>query len=128
MIEETINQFDELSENIPPQNRFHFADYTHDELIEAALSYCRQHHYRLSEDAVDALRNKIQEEFIWTAGTCNNSEFIENLFTNEILETMALRVSKLKFPTATDLMTIRKEDIPMTPKESGNDMQKLKRW
>ena len=127
MIEETINQFDELSENIPPQNRFHFADYTHDELMEVAFSYCRQHHYRLSEDAVEALRNKIQEEFIWTAGTCNNSEFIENLFTNEILETMALRVSKLKFPTATDLMTIRKEDIPTTPKESGNDMQKLKK-
>lgn len=127
MVEEIFNLFEELSDNIPPQNRFYFADYTQDELVEIARSYCLQHHYYLSEDAAEALRQKFQEESVWVAGTDNDLEYIENVFTNEILEAMALRVSKLKLPTVTELMTIRKEDIPIAPKENCSDMQKLKK-
>lgn len=125
MIQDAVNQFAELADNIPLQNWFDFADYTQDELMEVARSYCRRHHYHLSEDAAEVLREKIREEFTWTVGNGNNSEYIESLFTNEILEAMALRVSKLKLPTAVELMTIRKEDIRIAPKGNSTDMQKL---
>ena len=69
MVKETVAQFDELSENIPLQNWFHFADYTHDELMEAAHTYCIQHHYRLSEDAAEALRTRN------TLRTCLRTKF-----------------------------------------------------
>lgn len=126
MVQDTVNQFAELADNIPPQNWFDFTDYTQDELIEVARSYCRRHHYYLSEDAVEALRRKLRGEFVWTAGMGDDVEYIENLFTNEILEAMALRVSKLKLPTAVELMTIRKEDIPAVSEEDNDDMRKLK--
>lgn len=127
IIKEAVNLFIELSDNIPSQNRFYFADYTSDELMDIAHLYCRRHHYQLSKDATEALREKIKEEVIWVTTTGNDSEYIENMFTNEILEAMALRISKLKLPTAAELMTIQKEDIPIVSKGNSTDMQKLRK-
>lgn len=126
-VRDTIGHFVELGDSIPPQNRFYFADYSQDEWMEIARSYCRKHHYHLTEEAAEALRMKIQEEFVLAAGGEHKSEYIEHLFTNEILEAMALRVSKLKMPTVMELMTIRKEDVLITPRENDGNMQKLNR-
>lgn len=101
-----------FSSRIPLQNRYHFEDYTVDELMAIADSYCAINNYILTEEARKALRNKVMHDYERRDRTFGNGRYIASMLSNEILQSMSLRLGKIQHPTLLQLMTIEKEDIP----------------
>lgn len=101
-----------LGSRIPLQNRYYFEDYTPDELLKIADTYCETHNYILTTEARKALRNKIVHDYARKDRSFGNGRYIIELLSNEILQAMSLRVAQIKRPTLLQLITIEKEDIP----------------
>lgn len=115
-----------FASRIPLQNRYHFEDYTVDELMAIANSYCETNNYILTAEARKALRNKVAYDHCHRDRTFGNGRYIISLLSNEILQSMASRVSKIKHPTLIQLITIEKEDIPASRlKNDENPLKKL---
>lgn len=101
-----------FSSRIPLQNRYYFEDYSVEELMKIAGSYCEARNYVLTAEARKALRNKISHDYSRKDRTFGNGRYIINLLTNDILQAMSLRVARIKNPTLLQLITIEKGDIP----------------
>lgn len=111
---------------IPCQNRYYFEDYTVEEMMAIADSYCEANNYVLTAGARKALQNKVSHDYSRRNQTFGNGRYIVSLLSHEILQAMSLRVSKIKNPTLLQLMSIEKEDIPaLRPKNSEKAMKKL---
>ena len=52
-----------LKSRIPEQNRFHFDDYTVDELMQIADLFCKQNGYEMSEDARRKVLERVEREY-----------------------------------------------------------------
>ncbi len=115
-----------LSSHIPPSNHYHFKDYTLNELMQIADIYCMNNNYLLSPDAREALRIKINHDYQLRDDQFGNAQHISTLFTSQILQSMALRVSCINSPKLFDLLTIEKADIPtLHLKDYKTSMKKL---
>lgn len=97
---------------IPERNRYHFQDYTADELMQIADSYCIRHNYFLSEEAREALRMKIRHDYRLRDEKFGNARYVTALLTSEILPAMASRLARRSPVSLFDMLTIEREDIP----------------
>ena len=111
---------------IPRQNRYVFEDYTVDELMQIADSYCEQNRYFLSPGARKALRNKVQRDYHLRDKSFGNGRYIKSLLTDDVLQSMSVRLRSIKEPSLIQLMTITQEDIPsLRVKDYTRPMKKL---
>lgn len=101
-----------LDSRIPETNRYYFDDYSVDELMQIADLYCKRKCYQLTTEARKALQMVIRRAYSLKDETFGNGRYINSLLSEEILQNMARRVSKLPSPTIEQLITIEKEDIP----------------
>lgn len=109
---------------IPKSNRFLFEDYSVDELMDIADKYCNDNNYYMTTEAEIALRNKVISDLKGKDRTFGNARYILEIFTNNILQNMSLRLGKIDTPSFVQLMKIEKEDIPAI-KIVGNPFEKL---
>ena len=109
---------------IPKSNRFVFDDYSVDELMDIAGKYCNDNNYYMTTEAETALRNKLLSDLKGKDRTFGNGRYILEVFTNNILQNMSLRLGKIDSPSFVQLMKIEKEDIPAI-KIVGNPFEKL---
>ncbi len=124
---ELMNFNDGLSSRIPESNRFHFEDFSLDELLQIASDYCKRYSYTLTEEAHEALRLKISHDYKLRNEQFGNARYINTLFSSEIIKSMSVRLSKIKNPTLEQLVTIEKEDIPSIQlKDYKKSLGKLK--
>lgn len=100
-----------LKSRIPEQNRFHFDDYTIDELMQIADLFCRQNGYEMSEEARAKVLDRVQREYGLRDNKFGNARFVNNLFKIEIIPAFSLRVNELENATRTDLTLIKGEDV-----------------
>ena len=115
-----------LSSRIPEQNRYYFQDYTADELMQIADSYCIRHNYFLSEEAREALRMKIRHDYRLRDEKFGNARYVTTLLTSEILPAMASRLARRSPVSLFDMLTIEREDIPSPQlKDYKGSMRKL---
>lgn len=118
-IKEMLYQTPRLLAKIPEQNWYCFSEYSVNEMVELSCRYLKKQHYRLSDEAVVALKSKILFEYNLINPEVGKEIYITNMINNEILQFMASRVSKIPLPSAVQLITIEKEDIPLiTQKDS----------
>ena len=100
-----------LKSRIPEQNRFHFDDYTVDELMQIADLFCKQNGYEMSEDARRKVLERVEREYGLRDNKFGNARFVNNLFKIEIVPAFASRVNKIEDPTVEDLTFITGEDV-----------------
>lgn len=111
---------------IPERNRYYFQDYTADELMQIADSYCIRHNYFLSEEAREALRMKIRHDYRLRDEKFGNARYVTALLTSEILPAMASRLARRSPVSLFDMLTIEREDIPAPQlKDYKGSMRKL---
>lgn len=111
---------------IPERNRYYFQDYTADELMQIADSYCIRHNYFLSEEAREALRMKIRHGYRLRDEKFGNARYVTTLLTSEILPAMASRLARRSPVSLFDMLTIEREDIPSPQlKDYQGSMRKL---
>lgn len=101
-----------LQSRIPQQNRYHFEDYTVDELLQIADSYCEENNYVLTAEARKALRCKVVHDYSRRDATFGNGRYVVKMFMDEIIPAMSLRTGRIKRPSLLQLMMVEKEDIP----------------
>lgn len=100
-----------LKSRIPEQNRFHFNDYSVDELMQIADLFCRQNGYELSPEARAKVHERVEREYGLRDAKFGNARFVNNLFKIEIIPAFSKRVNKLEEADETDLTLIREEDV-----------------
>lgn len=111
---------------IPEQNRYYFQDYTADELMQIADSYCIRHNYFISEKAREALRMKVRHDYRLRDEKFGNARYVTTLLTSEILSAMASRLARRSPVSLFDMLTIEREDIPSPHvKDYKGSMRKL---
>lgn len=103
-----------LKSRIPEQNRFHFDDYSVDELMQIADLFCTQNGYELTDEARAKVRERVEREYALKDNKFGNARFVNNLFKIEIVPAFSLRVNKLAAATRTDLSLIKAEDVSDT--------------
>ena len=100
-----------LKSRIPEQNRFHFDDYTVDELMQIAELFCRQNGYEMSDEARAKVLERVEREYGLRDNKFGNARFVNNLFKIEIVPAFSLRVNKIENASAADLTVIKGEDV-----------------
>lgn len=116
-MEEMINMNTGIESRFP--YRFHFDDYSVDELVSIAHHIANKQNYRFSEDAISRLRDITKREIEKNKESFGNARFIKNLINNKILPAMAHRTAKLDNPTIDDLSIITDEDVYLGHKGFG---------
>jgi hypothetical protein len=100
-----------LKSRIPQQNRFHFDDYSVDELMQIADLFCTQNGYELTDEARAKVRDRVEREHALKDNKFGNARFVNNLFKIEIVPAFSMRVNKIDAPNEKDLTLIKAEDI-----------------
>lgn len=100
-----------LKSRIPEQNRFHFDDYTIDELMQIADLFCAQNGYEMSDEARKNVLARVEREYRMKDNKFGNARFVNNLFKIEVIPTFSKRVNALDNATLTDLTVIHGEDV-----------------
>jgi len=100
-----------LKSRIPEQNRFHFDDYTVEELMKIAELFCRQNGYEMSDEARMKVHKRVEREYGMRDNKFGNARFVNNLFKIEIVPAFSMRVNKIERPTIEDLTYIQGEDV-----------------
>lgn len=93
--------------------RFHFDDYSADELVQIAGHFLAGRGYSLEADAETLLNEVVRETLDEKDRYFDNARWIKKFFTSGVFPAMAMRVMKEKRlqTDATCLQCIRKEDI-----------------
>lgn len=93
--------------------RFHFDDYSADELMQIARHFLAGRGYSLEADAETLLNEVVRETLDGKDRYFDNARWIKKFFTSGVFPAMAMRVMKEKRlqTDATCLQCIRKEDI-----------------
>lgn len=99
-------------------NRFHFKDYSVEELVKIALGSQAAKDFIFTPTARRRLEAYIRREVLKKQKSFGNGRFVTRLITNEILPRMATRLSGIENPTRKQLQTIMAEDIPITAQEA----------
>ena len=109
--------------------RFHFEDYTADELFQIAHNEFDRYKYLLSPEAETALRELIRRVVGWKQKDFGNARWVKQLVGNGILPAMAERVILSGKPCAFELYTtIEREDVERAAKvHAVPEMRKVKK-
>ena len=108
-------------------NKIHFKDYTPDELLQIAQSYCKKHIYTLTNAAKEQLAMTIDHAYCNRGRNFENARYICNLMEKEVLKRMGHRLSGIENLTEEQLTTILPEDIPaLNEMKGGEKYSKLK--
>lgn len=103
-----------LRSRIPDSNIYRFEDFTEPQLMEIADGYLLQGEYRLSDEAREALRTRLHDDFARRDRSFGNARHVVNLLQTEVLPNMAVRVaSEWHKPTDEELTVIQASDIPV---------------
>lgn len=96
------------------QSRFNryisFPDYTADELYQIFCMYLNKNEYKMTRDAADYARERLNYAVTHKDKNFGNARFVRNVFEKTI-QKQANRVAKIKNATAADLTTIKIEDL-----------------
>ena len=87
-----------------------FEDYSAEELYTIFVNMCKDHDFRLSEDAQDALRERFEEMVETKSEHFANAREVRNFF-ERCIERQANRLAKEGRPDRTEVMTFRLEDV-----------------
>lgn len=105
-------------------NIIHFRDYTPDELLQIAQSYCKTHIYTLTDAAKEQLAISIEHAYSNRNRNFENARYINNLMEKEVLKRMGHRLSGVENLTKEQLTTILPEDIPAINEIKGSEKYK----
>ncbi len=99
--------------------KFHFEDYTTEELIEIAELTIKREKFKLSPEAQKRLAALIKREVSRKQASFGNARFVNRLISTSILPSMASRLSQIEeAPDMEQLITILEEDIPISADEA----------
>lgn len=98
--------------------KFHFEDYSVEELHKIVLRYAADNNYSFTKKAEVLMKAIIKREVLRKRSSFGNARFVIRLFSTEVLSRMATRLSTIEnVPTKRQLKTIIAEDIPITKEE-----------
>lgn len=97
---------------IPDSNIYIFDDFTETELMEIAENYLVRNDYTLSADARQALKLRLNADYVNRDKSFGNARHVINMIQTEILPSMAVRVIDEGLDDETSLTEIRVTDIP----------------
>ncbi len=96
-----------------------FPDYTVDELEQIFAMNCSKYDYLVEEDAKKHIRELITAAKLEKQENFANAREVRNLF-EKVITAQAKRVKGMENPSAADMMTIRMEDLPISPEEMAD--------
>ncbi|MDE6310291.1 MAG: AAA family ATPase [Muribaculaceae bacterium] len=102
-----------LASRFPQSNRYRFADYTAEELLEIGARFCDENAFELSPEARVKLADTLRLDLLQKDATFGNARHVLNLLETEVFPAMAARVSVLDAPTDRQLRLILPEDVPL---------------
>lgn len=115
-----------LDSRIPESNRYYFDDYNVDELMQMVDLYCSHRGYELTAEARLALCEVVRRAYQMRDESFGNGRYIETLLSEQVVQRMACRLSEIPTPTAAQLVTIEKDDIPcLEIKDYRKPLEKL---
>lgn len=115
-----------LDSRIPESNRYYFDDYNVDELMQMADLYRSRRGYEMTAEARRALFEVVRRAYQTRDETFGNGRYIDTLLSEQVILHMAYRLSEIPKPTAAQLVTIEKEDIPcLEIKDYREPLEKL---
>lgn len=116
-----------LDSRIPASNRYRFPDYSVDELMQIADSYCAANSYFMTTEARKSLRCKVSYDFRLRDEKFGNARYITALMTSQVLPAMASRLAGRRTLSLFDMITIQKDDIPaLRLKDYSPSLKKLR--
>lgn len=98
---------------IPESNIYRFDDFTSSELMEIAENYLTRYDYKLSQDAREALMDRLDIDCSQRDKNFGNARHVMNLIQTEILPAMAVRVTNSEYTEDNQLSEIQVSDIPI---------------
>lgn len=101
---------------------FHFPDYTPEELLEIAKYHSKQLNVFFSDDAIDVLKNVIQEAYRNRDNTFGNARFV-NYLVEQSKQNLGIRLSSMPDFRNLDKMTlstITAEDVKKAVAQTSN--------
>ena len=101
-----------LRSRIPDMNLYVFDDFTEGQLMEIAEGYLSQRQFRLTEEARQLLRARLQADYDTREKDFGNARHVVNIMETGIFPAMARRLSKVKSPSFEQLSLIEASDIP----------------
>lgn len=109
-MENMMNMNEGFKSRVP--NVFHFNDYDAGELMQIAVSYCKEHVYTLTDGAKEHLAAVISKAYARRGRNFENARYVVNLLETVVLKRMGQRLTGIEHPTREMLTTIMPEDIP----------------
>ena len=106
-----------LASRIPNSNIYTFDDFSETELMEIAENYLTKNQYSLSDEAREALLNRLKADYSSRDKSFGNARHVINIIQLEILPRIATRISSTPHPSIDDLSTILASDIPEPTKK-----------
>lgn len=97
------------------RHHINFEDYDLAELCSIFEKFCADDHYKLDDDAAEALKKMMRQAMKLNPERMGNGRFVRNVF-DKTLEKTASRVMRLALD---DLQTIRFSDIPTVEEVTG---------
>lgn len=101
-----------LRSRIPDMNLYVFDDFTEGQLMEIAEGYLSQRQFRLTEEARQLLRARLQADYGARKNDFGNARHVVNIMETGIFPAMARRLSSVKSPSLEQLSLIEASDIP----------------
>lgn len=99
--------------------RFHFNDYTVDELVEIGLRRVARENFIFSPKALERFRALVMKEARNRKSSFGNGRFVTRLISSKILPAMGSRIAGMDSqPTEKQLQTILASDIPISSEEA----------
>ncbi len=97
------------------KDKFYFDGLSEDELLEVADLYCSRNEYRMTPEARRAVESVISRAYATRTDKFGNARYVnEDLMDKQVIPAMATRLKSLGVkPTAKQLSTIEKEDVPV---------------
>ena len=115
-----------LRSRIPLSNDYIFDDFSVDQLMEIALNYFDRHQFSLTDEAHEALRIRLADDYAQRDETFGNARHVINLIQTDILPAMAERVIKTECTVDEVVLSkIHAADIPHVIKPNIISRRKL---
>ncbi len=93
-------------------HKFHFADYSEDELMQIATAMLAKNEYCIEEEANETLRKGIKEAFAEKSSRFSNARWVEQVVMQGMLPAMSSRIMKSNLVASKEtLTTIKNEDV-----------------
>lgn len=101
-----------LKSRIPETNRYHFADFSADELFQIATNYLSSYQLSITPEAEAALKDVLKKDYDSRDDTFGNARHAVNLIETSILPSLAERIARIPNPIPDQISTVTSDDIP----------------